>query len=42
MLFSQKLQQIGNKLDMFLIGNIPGNLITALESGISLTQVVID
>ena len=29
--FSQKLQDIGNKLDMFLIGNIPGNPITALE-----------
>ena len=31
MLFSQKLQHIGNKKDMFLIGNISGNLITALE-----------
>ena len=29
--FSQKLQHIGNKKDMFLIGNIPGNPITALE-----------
>ena len=29
--FSQKLQHIGNKKDMFLIGNISGNLITALE-----------
>ena len=29
--FSQKLQHIGYKEDMFLIGNIPGNLITALE-----------
>ena len=29
--FSQKLQNIGNKEDMFLIGNISGNLITALE-----------
>ena len=29
--FSQKLQHIGNKQDMFLIGNISGNLITALE-----------
>ena len=28
--FSQKLQHIGNKWDMFLIGNISGNLITAL------------
>ena len=29
--FSQKLQHIDNKKDMFLIGNIPGNVITALE-----------
>ena len=29
--FSQKLQHIGIKLDMFLISNISGNLITALE-----------
>ena len=29
--FSQKLQHTGIKLDMFLIGNIPGKLITALE-----------
>ena len=29
--FSQKLQQIGNKSGIFLIGNILGNLITALE-----------
>ena len=29
--FSRKLQHIGNKKDMFLIGNISGNLITALE-----------
>ena len=29
--FSQKLQHIGNKKDMFLICNISGNLITALE-----------
>ena len=29
--FSQKLQHIGDKLDMFLLGNILGNLITALE-----------
>ena len=29
--FSQKLQHIGDKSDMFLIGNIPRNLITALE-----------
>ena len=29
--FSQKLQHIGDKLDMFLIGNISRNLITALE-----------
>ena len=29
--FSQKLQHIGNKEDMFRIGNIPGNPITALE-----------
>ena len=28
--FSQKLQHIGNKKDMFLIANIPGNLIIAL------------
>ena len=31
MYFSQKLQHIGDKLDMFLLGNILGNLITALE-----------
>ena len=29
--FSQKLQHIGNKYGIFLIGNIPGNLVTALE-----------
>ena len=29
--FSQKLQHIGNKWDKFLIGNISGNPITALE-----------
>ena len=29
--FSQKLQRIGDKQDMFLIGDIPRNLITALE-----------
>ena len=29
--FSQKLQHIGNKKDMFFIGNISGNLIIALE-----------
>ena len=29
--FPQKLQHIGDKLDMFLIDNISGNLITALE-----------
>ena len=29
--FSQKLQHIGNKYNMFLIGKISGNLITALE-----------
>ena len=29
--FFQKLQHIGDKSDMFLIGNIPRNLITALE-----------
>ena len=29
--FSQKLQHIGSKKDIFLIGNIPGNLLTALE-----------
>ena len=29
--FPQKLQHIDNKKDTFLIGNIPGNLITALE-----------
>ena len=29
--FPQKLQNIGNKKDMFLIGNISGNPITALE-----------
>ena len=29
--FSQKLQHIGNKCGIFLIGNIPGNLVTALE-----------
>ena len=29
--FSQKLQHIGDKWDMFLIGKISGNLITALE-----------
>ena len=29
--FSQKLHHIGNKKDMFLVGDIPGNLITALE-----------
>ena len=29
--FPQKLQHIGNKQDMFLIGNVSGNLIIALE-----------
>ena len=29
--FSPKLQHIGNKEDMFLIGNISGNIISALE-----------
>ena len=29
--FSQKLQHIGDKKDMILIGNIPRNLFTALE-----------
>ena len=29
--FSHKLQHIGKKYDMFLIGNISGNLIAALE-----------
>ena len=29
--FSLKLQHIGNKQDIFLVGNIPGNLITVLE-----------
>ena len=29
--FAHKLQHIGNKYDMFLIGNISGNLIAALE-----------
>ena len=29
--FSQKLQHIDDKLDMFLLGNILGNLITVLE-----------
>ena len=29
--FSQELQHIGDKLDMFLLGNILGNLITAPE-----------
>ena len=28
---SQNLQYIGDKLDMLLIGNIPRNLVTALE-----------
>ena len=29
--FSQKLQHIGDEKSKFLIGNIPRNLITALE-----------
>ena len=29
--FSQILQHIGDKYDMFLVGNIPRNLTTALE-----------
>ena len=30
-IFLKKLQHIGDKWDMFLIGKISGNLITALE-----------